>query len=319
VRSLAVGLAGLLALGLAWFPVGVAAQSAGKVPRVGVLDGGPPPTRWPSPLFLDALGRLGYVVGQNIVFERRYAAGVTDRLPALARALAGLDVDLILTNGTPATRAAKEATLRIPIVFNLSADPVRSGLVASFARPGGNLTGFAYGIYADKQLEVLKETMPGLSRVACLCPRDMLSLDAIRALQLQVQFLDPQSPAGLDRAFASARSGRAEAVLVSDVAWFSEAVLQRIADLAAGSRLPAIGPGKTFTVFGGLASYGPRAGQAPPRVLAYMDRILKGAKPADLPVEQPTIFELVINVKTAKALDLTIPQTLLLRADELIQ
>jgi len=253
------------------------------------------------------------VDGQNIVLDRRYAEGYADRLPALARQLVGLSVDLILTFGTPATRAAKEATATIPIVFSLGADPVQSGLVASFARPGGNLTGFAYGAYEDKELEVLKEVMPGLSRVACLCRSELLSAHAIRALRLQVQFLDPQNPDDLDRAFASARSGLAEAVLVPDFAWFSNSVLQRIADLATKSRLPAIGTVRVFAALGGLASYGPRRGQAVPRVLAYMDRILKGAKPADLPVEQPTLFELVINVKTAKALGLTIPQALLIR------
>jgi ABC-type uncharacterized transport system substrate-binding protein len=236
--------------------------------------------------------------------------------------LVSLKVDLILTTGTPASRAAKQATATIPIVFNLGADPVQEGLVASLARPGGNLTGFALGFYEDKQLELLKEAVPRLSHVACLCSGDPASWsavsDAARRAGMRLQLLDVRGPNDLDNALMTAASGRTEGLLVPNTQWLNNQ-LERIADLAAKRKLPSIFYYRAFVEAGGLLSYGPTPGQNAPRLAAHVDRILKGAKPADLPVEQPTKFELVINLKTAKALGLTIPPAVLARADEVIQ
>jgi len=317
VRRSAVILLALLFLAA---PLAAEAQETGKLYRVGFLSGGaaPSPT---LPRLLEALRPLGYVEGQNLVIERRYSDGKADRLPVLAAELVQLRVDLIVTTGTLAARAAKQATPSIPIVFQLSGDPVENRLVASLARPGGNLTGFAQGLYEGKKLEVLTEAVSGVSRVACLGEEDASLLDAGRILGVQVRFLEVKGPGDLDSAFRAAISERADAVLVPDLAWIGNH-LTRIAELAARSRLPAIGPGGPagdFAKSGGLLYYGPTLWQHVSRLAGQVDKILKGAKPADLPVEQPTRFELVVNLKLAKALGLTIPQSLLLRADEVIQ
>ena len=315
MRLRVVGL--VAARGILATPVGAQVQPVGKVCRMGFLSGGSAPS--PAiPLILEALRALGYVEGRNLVVEPRFADAKLDRLPTLAAELVQLKVDLIMTTGTPATRAAKQATATVPVVFNLSADPVQESLVASFARPGGNLTGFAFGLYDDKRLEILKEAVPSASRVACLCEQDASILGAARVLRVQVQFLEVRGPHDLDRAVAAAASARAEALLVPDVQWLFQHQ-ERIADLVAKSRLPAVGNFRNFAAGGGLLSYGAKAGQSAPRLAAQVDRIFKGSKPGDLPVEQPTRFELIVNLRAAKALGLTIPQSMLLRADELIQ
>jgi putative ABC transport system substrate-binding protein len=216
-------------------------------------------------------------------------------------------------------------TTKIPILFTLGGDPVQRGLIASYARPGGNLTGFVWGTYDDKKLEILKEAVPGLSQVACLSPRERVAspcripafVNVARRLGMEIRGYDVQNPEDMDRVFAEARRDGAGAGLVPDVGWFG-GHSKRLADAAAKSRLPAIGATTDFVQFGGLLYYGPKAGQEGALLATYVDRILKGAQPSDLPAEQPTRFELVINLKTAKTLGLTIPQ-LLLRADQVIE
>jgi len=299
-------------------PLVAEAQPVGKVYRIGALREGQDP---PSKPFVDAMRELGWVEGQNLKIERRNAER-RDQLPALAAELVRLKVDLVLTAGTPATSAAKEATKTIPIVFSLGSDPVESGLVASFARPGGNLTGFALGVYDEKLLEILREALPEVARVVYSAPeigtrRQRLNA-AARALGVEIQGIAVQGPEDFGRFFAAARRAGAGAVVVPNVVWFRPH-LERIGAAAAKSRLPAIGYDRQFAESGGLLSYGPTPLQNVPRVAVQIDKILKGAKPADLPVEQPTKFELVINLKAAKALGLTIPQSILVRADEIIQ
>jgi putative ABC transport system substrate-binding protein len=302
-------------------PLAAEGQQSGTVYRFGFLAGSSAPSRLIRDI-RDALAPLGYTEGQNLVIEARHADAKLERLPALAAELVALKVDLILTDGTPAARAAKQATTTIPIVFNLAADPVEQGLVDSLARPGGNLTGFAFGLYEDKQLEILKQAVPRLSRAACLCGGDPASWssisDAARKLGVRLQFLDVRGPNDLDEAITTAANGRAEGLLVPNSQWLVNQ-LGRIADLAAKRKLAAVGFLRAFVELGGLLSYGPTPRQGIPRVAAQVDRILKGTKPADLPVERPTKFELAINLKTAKALGLTIPPAVLARADEIIQ
>ena len=315
-----IGLAVALTVSLNLAPLAAQAQPAGKVYRIGALREGPEPLSRP---FADAMREVGWVEGQNLKIERRNADR-RDQLPALAAELVRLKVDLILATGTPATRAAKEATKTIPIVFILAADPVETGLVASFARPGGNLTGWAVGVYDGKLLEVLKEAVPRVSRVAYpatspIAPgRTRVSLnEAARALSIEIKAIAIQDPKDFDSFFAAAKR-LGGAVLVPNVAWFRPH-LERIGAAAAKSHLPAIGYDRQFAESGGLLSYGPTPLQNLPRLAAQIDKILKGAKPGDLPVEQPSKFELVINLKTAKALGLTIPQSVLVRADQVIQ
>jgi putative tryptophan/tyrosine transport system substrate-binding protein len=235
-----------------------------------------------------------------------------------------LQVGLILANGTRPARAAKKSTTAIPIVFNLGEDPVSNGLVASFARPGGNLTGFVVGLYDEKALEVLKEALPLLRRVAYPAPAGPGAAQrfaplhaAARALAVDVQGIPMQGPSDLDSFFAAARRAGADAVLVENIAWFRP-YLERIGAASLKSLLLAIGYYRRFAEAGGFISYGPAPFENVPRLAAQIDKILKGAKPADLPIEQPTKFELVINLKTARALGLTIPPSLLARADQVI-
>jgi putative tryptophan/tyrosine transport system substrate-binding protein len=302
-------------------PLVAAAQPRGKVYRIGLLSEGVLPQ--PVSLFREALHMLGYVDGHNLVIEQRHVE-TREQLPALAAELVTRQVDLIVTLGTPATRAAKQGTTTIPIVFNLSADPVQSELVASLARPGGNLTGFAGGLYEDKLLEILKEAVPGVVRVACPCRSGPENLgwvrivDAARVLGLEIQAIDVHGPDDFERFFAAARHAGADAVLVHNVSWFFSHVT-RLAELAAQSRLPAIGYSRQFVEAGGLLSYAPKRGESQHRVAAQVDKILQGGRPADIPVERPIGFELVINLKAARALGLTIPSSLLFRADEVIQ
>jgi ABC-type uncharacterized transport system substrate-binding protein len=310
------------------------AQQTGKVYRIGYL-GTSPPSGTTAPLwdvFLQGLRDRGYVEGQNLVIERRFAEGKPERLPALAAELVALKVDVIVTTGgTPAALAAKQATKTLPIVFAGVADPVGSGLVTSLARPGGNVTGLSNLTpeLVGKRLEQLTQAVPGVSRVAVLwqpgghderTDKDILKEAevAARPLGVRLQFVEAQGPADFDRAFSDMTRARVGAltVLLSNM-FFVER--RRLVDLAAKNRLPAVYSAREFVDAGGLMAYGPNFADILGRAATYVNKILKGAKPADLPVEQPTKFELVINLKTAKALGLTIPQSLLLRADEIIQ
>lgn len=271
--------------------------------------------------FFDAMRKLGWIEGQNFKMDSRYAGNVR-QLPTLATELIQLKIDLIFTNGTPATLAAKQGTSTIPIVFVLAADPVQSGIVVSLAAPGGNLTGFAYGSYSVKLLEILKVALPWLSRVAVAMPPGVERSPAIsRAAELlgvQVLYIQMRSPESSSAFFASAREAGAEAALIPDVASFTPH-LRSISAEATKIRMPSIGPQADFAEAEGLLTYGPIGTQHWPRVAAQIDNIFKGAKPGELPVERPTRFEFVINLKTAKTLGLTIPQSLLIRANEVIQ
>jgi len=315
-------LAVAVAFSLMLTPHAAEAQKAGKVYRIGTLREGQD-----SPLlsasFKEAMQQLGWIEGRNLAIERRQADR-RDELPALAAELVRLKVDLLFTIGTPATTAAKQATTTIPIVFNLADDPVFTGLVGSFARPGGNLTGFAQGVYDQKLLEVLKEAVPTAARVAYFTSEegrrrtDRLN-DAAQVLGVQAHRIVVHEPGDFETSLTAAvkRQG-VSAVLVPNVAWFG-AHLDRIAAATIKNRLPAVGYHRRFAEAGGLLSYAPPLEQSLPRVVAQIDKILKGAKPANIPVEQPTKFELVVNLKTAKALGLTIPQTILLQADQTIE
>jgi len=320
-----IGLAVVLSLAVA--PLAAEAQpQSGKVWRVGYLAvSSAELDNSLRAAFQRELRDLGYVEGQNVVIEWRHADGRFERVPQLAAELVRLNVDVIVTYG--GTRVVKEATSTIPIVMAVSADPVGEGLVASLARPGGNVTGLAdtHADLAPKRLEFLKQLVPAASRVAILFnPASDTALQlknvqsAASALGVTGLPFDARGPEDLDRAFVLMRRGRAEALLLIP----EPAVItfrSRIPELAVKHRLPAIGTVRAFAEHGLLMSYGTSFLDLWRRAATYVDKILKGAKPADLPVEQPTKFELVINLKTAKALGLTIPQTLLLRADQLIQ
>ena len=321
---------GALSAGLLAAPRVVEAQTAGKVPQVGLLA---PRSRSDAAPFVDAflqgLRELGWVQGKNIGIEYRFAQGRLDRLPALAAELVHLKVDVILAGSTPPVLAAKKATSTIPIVMATSADPVELGLVASLARPGGNVTGLSFSVgleTVNKGLELLKETAPKARRVAVLSnpdnPGNALGIKNIKltaqSLALQPQFLEVRGPNEFEAAFAAMARARAEALFVvpDSVFGFHRTRLQ---ELAAKSRLPAMYGSREHTEAGGLMSYAVDLRDSFRRSATYVDKILKGAKPADLPVEQPTKFELVINLKTAKALGLMIPPSVLLRADHIIE
>ena len=321
----------VLALGVLAAPLAADAQQAGKVPRIGFLGVTSPSDR-PSHLdaFRQRLRELGWVEGQNIVIDYRYAEGRVDRLPDLAAELVRLKVDLIVASaGTQAATAAKNATETIPIVMIYVRDPVGTGLIASLARPGGNVTGVSGSAGLElvaKQLELLKETVPKIRRVAILSnPANAYHQLAIRevnvaarSLGVQLQLLEARGPNEFDGAFAAMAKERVGALLVlSDAIFGSHRT--RLADLAARSRLPAAFGVRDDVEAGGLMSYGPSILDSYRQAATYVDRILRGAKPAELPVERPTKFELVINMKTAKALGLTIPQSVLLRADHVIE
>ena len=317
-----------LALSLVATPLAAQAQQVGKVYRVGFLWDSP--AVWPEAIegFRRGLHGLGWVEGQNIVVERRWAEGRFDRLPGLAEELVRLKVDVIVAPTSIYAGAAKQATSTIPIVFAVHADPIGSGHVASLARPGGNLTGISLMMTETnaKLLELLKEAVPGLSRVAVLwdpaTPSHGPSLNAVevmsRALGLRLQAVAVRSATEFDSAFAAIIRERAGGVLVLSTPLFI-AGASRLAELARNHKLPTMLAAKAYVEAGGLMSYGPDRADLFRRAATYVDLILKGAKPADLPVEQPTKFELVVNLKTAKALGLTIPQSLLLRADEVIE
>jgi putative ABC transport system substrate-binding protein len=323
---------GLIVIAFALCGAGAEAQQPTKIPRIGYLGGNSPSAnRARIEAFRQGLRELGYVEGKNIVIEWRHHEGKLDRLPALAAelVLVRLKVDIIITVGPPAARAAKEATVTIPIVMMQVGDAVGSGFVASLARPGGNITGLS-GLAPElngKRLELLKEIVPRLSRVAVFgtstSPNNAPSLKevdlAAGAFKVQLQYLDVLSPKDIETAFGAASKGRAEAVLMMVAGAVVTSHQTQILELAVKSRLPVIYTGRAIVEAGGLMSYGVSLLDLDRRAATYVDKILKGAKPADLPVEQPTKFELVINLKTAKQIGVTIPPNVLVRADKVIK
>jgi ABC-type uncharacterized transport system substrate-binding protein len=305
------------------------AQQPKKVPRIGFLIGSSPAAIAARiEAFRQGLRDLGYVEGKNIVIEWRYAEGKLDRLPALAAELVRLKIDIIVTGAPATTRAAKEATVTIPIVMAQDTDPVANGFVASLARPGGNITGLSTLApeLSGKQLELLKETVPRLSRMAVLgnstLPGNAQALKemelAAGAFKVQLQYVDVLDLKDIETAFRAVSKGRADAVLVLGNPIFLSQRIQ-ITDLAVKSRLPAIYERPEYVDDGGLMTYGVNINELYRRAATYVDKILKGAKPADLPVEQPKKFELIINLKAAKQIGLTIPPSMLARADKVIK
>jgi ABC-type uncharacterized transport system substrate-binding protein len=320
----------LLALALLPAPLAARAQQTGRVYRIGMLQNVPAALNASNlDAFRQGLRELGYVEGQNVLIEYRSADGRDERFPNLATELVRLQVDLIVTRGTPAALAVKNATGTIPVVMAGIGDPVGRGIVVSLARPGGNITGLS-GLNTEiygKRVELIRELLPGAARVAAIFnmsnsshPLQWKEVDlAAGSLGIQPQLLDVRKAEDLPRAFDAALRQRADALVVG-LDGVTQANRRTIVDLAAKHRLPAIYASKEeFVDVGGLISYAASFPHLHYRAARFVDRILKGAKPADLPVEQPTKFELVINLKTAKALGLTIPQSVLLRADEVIQ
>jgi putative ABC transport system substrate-binding protein len=332
-RFLLTSLAGALAA-----PLPAEAQPAGKVYRIGRLEfwgvGVGAIDKWTNALE-QGLHELGYVNGRNIIIEHRFADGKPDRLPDLAAELAQLNVDVIVTSINTAIAAAQKAAGRIPIVMVLATNPVSAGFVANLARPGGNITGLTFDVTAEtsgKRLGLLSEALPGVPRFAVIArPRSDTSPsasgwlanlkateDAARALGVRLQLFEVRAPDDFEKAFATMKPERVGGVLV-----FGETVplttVPHVVDLAMRHRMPSMSTFREFAEVGGLMSYGPSIFDSYRRAATYVDRILKGAQPADLPVEQPTKFELVINLKTAKALGLTISPSLLLRADQIIE
>jgi putative ABC transport system substrate-binding protein len=322
---------GTLAGGLVAAPLVAEAQQAAKVARIGLLATNRAVAPRHVDAFLQGLRDLGYVEGRNLVIEYRDAEGKLERLPTLAAELVALKVDVIVAATTPGALAAKQATKTIPIVFAVAADPVTDGLVASLARPGGNVTGSSY-LGTDligKLLELLKQAVPGVVRVAVLRQPSFVpertekdiqrgAEVAARALGLQLHFVEARGPDDFERAFLDMTKARAGALMaLGGNMFFSER--RRLVNLAATNRLPGVYGLREYVDAGGLMSYGANQVDLFRSAATYVDKILKGAKPGDLPVEQPTKFELVINLRTAKALGLTIPRPLLQRADEVIQ
>ena len=305
------------------------AQQPKKVPRIGYLTASTPVAQLPGTEALrEGLREFGYVEGQNIAIEFRYAEEKPERLPALAADMVRLKVDVIVTGGPTATRTAKETTNTVPIVMSQDSDPVGNGFVASLARPGGNITGLATlsPELSGKRLELLKEIVPKLNRVAVLGtstnPGNAQGLKetelAAKAFRVQLQYLDVRDPKDIEIAFREASREQADAVLVLG----GPVVLPqrtKVAELAVKNRLPAIYNRPEFVEAGGLVSYSASYTDMSRRAATYVDKILKGAKPADLPVEQPTKFEFIINLKAAKQIGLTIPPNVLARADKVIK
>jgi len=311
-------------------PLAVEAQQPGRVYRLGFLSMRAGPTDNPQlDAFRAGLRDLGYVEGRNVVLEIRYADGHDDKLASLAAELVRLNPDVIIAQSGVASLAVRNKTRTIPIVMASSGDAVRQGLIKSLARPGGNVTGLTLlsPELSQKRLEVLREMLPSLSRVGVLwCGGTNVIPEgewagtraASDVLKVRLVSLEAPSASDLPSAFDLAVRQRVEAVLMFDCSSLHPSAV-RITELAMKNRLPALYPFSYYPEAGGLMSYGPSVKEAARRAAGYVDRILKGAKPADLPVEQPTIFELVINVKTAKALKLKIPQPLLVRADQVIE
>jgi putative ABC transport system substrate-binding protein len=321
-------LVSILVLTILATPLATEAQPPGKVWHIGWLS---PPSAATGASEFDALREglreLNYVEGRNITIEARWADGNPARLPELARALVQLNVDIICTAGTPATLAAQQATMRIPIVFGAAAFPDRTGLVASYARPGGNLTGVAFvGPEYGKRLELLRQVAPTLSRVVLLYndknPASLLAMNETRqwadSLRVSLEPLGVHDRPSLETAFAAMRRRLPDALMTTaDPIILSYRTL--IVEFATRHRLLSVYPNRDYVKLGGLMFYGTSTTDMWRRAATYVDKILKGTKPGDLPVEQPTKFDLVINLKTAKALGVTIPPSVLLRADEVIQ
>jgi putative ABC transport system substrate-binding protein len=312
----------------AW-PLASRAQQSRKVHRIGVLLPGTPASfSLRTEAFLEGLRTLGYVEGQTIAIEWRWGQDKGDRLPDLAAELVGRNVDVLVTGGTPAAKALRSATGTIPIVMAIIGDPVAAGLVDSLALPGGNATGFSIVApdLSGKRLELLKEIVPSASSVAVMLnarnPQSQFELNemetAARVLGLQIQPIEISPERTLEEGFAATSKTQAQSLIVlTDPIFFSQR--ERIVDLAARSRLPAMYFFRDFVAAGGLMSYGPSDTDLYRRAATYVDKILKGAKPSELPVQQPTKFDLAINLKTAKALGLDVPSTLIARADEVIE
>jgi putative ABC transport system substrate-binding protein len=320
-------IAGIGGAAAAW-PLVARAQQPDKVARVGFLrQAGPDAKHFDA--FRDGLREAGYSEGHNLLIEQRYATGAYERLFGLATELISSNVDVIVVDGTAAAKACKDASATVPIVFTLSVDPVADGLAASFAHPGGNLTGLTmaagYGL-AGKRVELLKDMVAALSRVAVLSnPDNPPHVPYLRetertatALGLEVRAFEVKSPPDLTSVFAAIADWRADGlVTLTDGMLFSQRA--RVVGLALKSKLPAVYPEAEFATAGGLASYGPSLPELFRRAASYVDKILKGAKPADLPIEQPAKFELVVNLETAKSLGLPISRDFQLRADQLIE
>jgi putative ABC transport system substrate-binding protein len=319
----------LVGCAAAVWPQAAPAEETGKLYRVGVLSPGAgslaPELAATS---REAFEKLGWIEGKNIIFERRYAENHPDRLPQLAAELVRLKVDLIMAGGTLAPLAAKRATKTVPIVMTTAGDPIGSGLVSNLARPGGNISGLSFMSpdLAGKRLQLLKEVRPRLARVAVLwdganpypAREFKQTQQAARALGIEVQSLEVRGPDDFAGAFDAAKRRQPDALLtIGDP--LTRDFRKQIADFASTQRLPAMYPLRDYVEAGGLMSYGAGIADLVRRAPDYVDKILKGAKPGDLPVEQPTKFELAINLKTAKALGLTIPSALLAEADEVIE
>jgi putative tryptophan/tyrosine transport system substrate-binding protein len=321
----------LLLIGFIVFSIQfAAAQQSIALPHIGYLS---PTSPSVSPgriaAFRRGLSELGYVEGKNIVIDYRYAEGKFDRLAALAVELVRLKVEVIVTTGPTVTAAAKEATTTVPVVMTTDTDPVGNGVVASLARPGGNITGLSSLApeLSGKQLELLKEIIPTLSRVATFGtstnPGNAQMLKEVelasRVFGVKVQYLEVRMPKDIETAFQATSKGRAEALLYLVAGLVDAGHQKKVTELALKSRLPAIYKSQQYVEAGGLVSYGVSVDDLDRRAAMYVDKILKGVKPADLPVEQPTKFELVINLKTAKQIGLTIPPNVLARADKVIK
>ena len=306
----------------------LAAQQPGKVYRIGFLRTPAPPDAYIE-AFRQGLKELGYIEGKNVAFEYRWADGKLDQLPALAAELISLKVDTIVTDGGGPARSARAATRTIPIVMASVGDPVGQGLIASLARPGGNVTGLTSMNLnlGGKMLDVLRDIVPKLGHVAILRPAAAVRADDIflrqteisaQALKIKIVSLVVRASEEYDSAFRTATKERVQALVVGGTPFTSAADRRQIIELAAKSRIPAIYDTRDWTESGGLISYGADRLDMYRRAAVYVDKIFKGAKPADLPIEQPTKFELVINLRTAKQLRLTIPQSILVRADKVI-
>jgi len=323
-----IGLAVILAVGLIRAPLAADAQQAAKVWRIGILSGASPASPGNLTALLQGLREAGLVEGRNAVFEIRYSEGRTERFPAFASELASLPVDVLVAIGTPDAAAAKQATSTIPIVMAAASDPVGARLVASLAHPGGNVTGLSLLApeLSAKRLDLLTQTVSPFTRVAVLWNLDNEGMAlrfretqaASRVLGVSIQSVGVRTPADFDGAFATITRERPHGLLVmADTVTIGQR--RRTADFAASNRIPAIYEQRDFVDVGGLMSYGIDFVEHFRRAASFVDKVVKGAKPANLPIEQPTKFELVINLKTAKALGLNIPQSVLIRADQVIE
>jgi putative ABC transport system substrate-binding protein len=304
------------------------AQPPAKLARIGILTLAVASSAPLAEAFRQGLREHGYMEGQNIALEYRYAEGRAERLPALAAELVHLKVDVIVTESNVAPLAAKRATKTIPIVMAIAGDPVHAGVVASLARPGGNVTGLTliHPELSGKRLQLLKEAVPSIALVAVIWnPTDPPAVEflreteaAARSLGLRLHVIEARAPAELDSAFKAAAGARPSAFFTLPGGMFQDNQA-RVVEFAKKHRLPGVFPSRVFVEAGGLMSYGPNLAVNARRAAAFVDKVLKGAKPADLPIEQPTKFELVLNLKTARALGLTIPVSMLTRADHVIE